>query len=102
MEEWEVLEMHMMWNINEGAMESFDALGRSEGTMAILGDTWWPQTTKQNGEKVCHRFSCHVLTRNELPSLGASIRSRNGALPRDERLISSNDQGKQRVSTPSP
>ena len=27
-------------------------LGSSEKTIAILGDTWWPRTAKQEGDKV--------------------------------------------------
>ena len=31
-------------------MEEFGRLGNSEKAIAILGDRWWPQTAKQDGE----------------------------------------------------
>ena len=41
-----------MREVNEGGMKSFDALGNREKTMAILGDRWWPQTAKQDGDNM--------------------------------------------------
>ena len=38
-----------MRKLDECGMEEFDRLERSEKTIAILGDTWWPQMTKQEG-----------------------------------------------------
>ena len=39
-------------------MEKFDTLDSSEKTIAILGDRWWPQTTKyicvQQKQKIFH------------------------------------------------
>ena len=58
-------------------MEEFCRPESSEQTMAILGDRWWPQTAKQDGD----RFLCNIWKkRNERPNVGGvSIRSRNGA-----------------------
>ena len=52
-EERDVLEMR---EANEGAMKSFDARVRNEKTMAILGERWWPQPAKQDGEHSCVLF----------------------------------------------
>ena len=38
--------------IGERDMEKFGTLHSSEKTIAILGDTRWPQTAKQEGEKL--------------------------------------------------
>ena len=32
-------------------MKEFGRLESSEKTIAILGDRWWPQTAKQDGEQ---------------------------------------------------
>ena len=79
-----------MREVKEGGVKSFDALDSREKTIAILGDRWWPQTAKQDGDKMCKRFPCNVWkTRNERPNVGGvSIRSRNGApLIRDAWLM---------------
>ena len=62
-------------------MEEFDRLEGSEKTIAILGDKWWPQKAKQDGDKISKRFLCNVWKkRNERPNVGGvSIRGRNGA-----------------------
>ena len=55
----------------------------SEETIAILGDRWWPQTAKQDGDRISKQFVCNIWKkRNECPNVGGvSIRnrSRNGA-----------------------
>ena len=33
-------------------MENFCTLDNSEKTIAALGDRWWPQKTKQEGDKI--------------------------------------------------
>ena len=33
-------------------MEEFGRLESSEKTIAILGDGWWPQTAKQDGNRI--------------------------------------------------
>ena len=35
---------------DECDMEEFDTLASCEKTIAILGDTWWPQAAKQEGD----------------------------------------------------
>ena len=62
-------------------MEEFDRPETSEKTIAILGDGWWPQTAKQDGDSVRKQFLCIIWKkRNERPNVGGvSIRSRNGA-----------------------
>ena len=39
----------------------FGTLDSSEKTMAILGDTWWPQTVKQEGDKTGKMFLCKAV-----------------------------------------
>ena len=58
-EERDVLEGEMR-DLDKSGMASFDALDSREKTIAILGDRWWPQTAKQDGDKVCRRFFCSV------------------------------------------
>ena len=80
-EERDVLEEEMRDLDKRGVTSSFDALDRREKTIAILGDRWWPQTAKQDGDKICRRFLCNVWKkRNEYLAVGGvSLRSRNGA-----------------------
>ena len=70
-----------MREVKEGDIKSFDALDNREKTIAILVDRCWPQTAKQDGDKICKRFLCNVWKkRNERLNVeGVSIRSRNGA-----------------------
>ena len=66
-------------------MEEFGRLESSEKTIAILGDRWWPQTAKQDGDRISKQWLCNILKkRNECPNVGgvSIIRSRNGALSR--------------------
>ena len=46
-----------------------------------LGGRWWPQTAKQQGDKISKKFLCKIgKKRIERPNVGGvSIRSRNGA-----------------------
>ena len=44
-----------MRKIDECDMEVFDTLHSSEKTIAILGDTWWPQTAKLQGNKIIRK-----------------------------------------------
>ena len=46
-----------------------------------LGDRWWPQTAKKDGDKISKQFLCSIWKeRNERPNVGGiSIRSKNGA-----------------------
>ena len=61
--------------------EEFGGLESSEKTIAILGDRWWPQTAKQDGDRISKHFLCNTWKkRNERPNVGGvSIRSSNGA-----------------------
>ena len=58
--------------IDECGMEKFGTLNSSEKTIAILGDRWWPQTAKQERDKVRQTF--YVIDggkkRNERPNIG--------------------------------
>ena len=56
-------------------------LESSEKTIAILGDRWWPQTTKQDDDRIGEQFLCSIWKkRKERPNVGGvSIRGRNGA-----------------------
>ena len=39
-----------MQDLNKSGMKSFDALDSREKTIAELGNRWWPQTAKQEGD----------------------------------------------------
>ena len=47
-EERDALEEEMM-KLDGRDMEEFGKLENSEKTIAILGDSWWPQTAKRDG-----------------------------------------------------
>ena len=49
-EERDVLEE--MRKFDECDMEELGRLESSDKTIAILGDRWWPQTTKQDGDRI--------------------------------------------------
>ena len=58
-----------MRKIDECDMEKFGALGSSEKTIAILGDRWWPQTAKHEGDKISKEFPFYIWKkRNERPN----------------------------------
>ena len=64
-DEHDILEEEMR-EVKEGGIKSFDALDIREKTIAILGDRCWPQTAKQDGDKICKRFLCNIWKkRNE-------------------------------------
>ena len=65
-------------------MEGFGRLESSEKTIAILGDRWWPQAAKQDGDKISAQFQYNIWKkRTGRPNVGGvSIRSRNGASSR--------------------
>ena len=48
----------MMRKEDDWDMEDFGRLERSEKTIAILGDRLWPQTAKQDGNRICKQFMC--------------------------------------------
>ena len=45
---------------DECDMEKFDTLDSSEKMIAILGERWWPQKTKQQGGKISKKFLCTI------------------------------------------
>ena len=61
----------------------------SEKTITILGDRCWPQTAKQEGNKISKKFLCNVWKKgNERPNVGGvSIRCTNGAPSRKGRVV---------------
>lgn len=40
-------------DVNEGDMTLIDALDSTEKLIAIRGDRWWPQTSRQDGDEIC-------------------------------------------------
>ena len=95
-EEWDVLEEEMR-EIDEWDIEEFDTLDSNEKTIAVLGDRWWPQAAKQEGDKISKTFLCIMWKQHhERPIVGrVSVRSRNGAPPRKGwRGQWPNDEGK--------
>ena len=51
--------------------KKFGTLDSGEKTIAILGDRWWPQTAKQQGDKISVNFLCNIRKeRNERPNVG--------------------------------
>ena len=41
-------------------MKEVCRLESNEKTIAILGDRWWPQTAKQDGDRVSKLFLCNM------------------------------------------
>ena len=88
-EERDVLEGEMS-KIDECDMwTSFGTPHSSEKTIAILGDRWWPQQAKQEGDKVRIFYKCNMWKkRSERPNVGGvSSRSRKNALSRKGRVV---------------
>ena len=67
-------------------MNKFGTLDSIRKTIAIIGDKWWPQTAKQEGDKISKKFVYNTWknrTSNDRSNVrGVFIRSRNGVLPR--------------------
>ena len=49
-----------MRNLDGCNMEEFGRLESSEKTIFILGDRWWPQTAKQEGDRINKQFLCNI------------------------------------------
>ena len=49
-----------MRKIDECDMKEFGTLDSSEKTIAILGDRWWPQKAKQQGDKTSKKLLCNI------------------------------------------
>ena len=79
-EERDALEEGMR-KLDECDTEEFGRLESGEKTIAVLGGRWWPQTAKQEGDRISKQFLCSMWKKqNERPNVGGvSIRSRNGA-----------------------
>ena len=41
-------------------MEQFSRLESSEKMIAIVGGRWWPQTAKQDGDRISKQFLCSI------------------------------------------
>ena len=91
-----------MSKIDECDMEKFSTLHNSERTIAILGDSWWPQKEKQEGDTRRKMYMEHMeetkLSAQKLKVIILGV----GAVLHLEREASSmvNDQGKHYMSTP--
>ena len=48
--------LEKMTNLDECDMKEFGKLESSEKTIAILGDRWWPQTAKRDGDTTSKQF----------------------------------------------
>ena len=70
-----------MRKLDECDMEEFGGLKGSEKTIAILGDRWWPQAAKREGDRISKQFLCNMCKKcNKRSNVGGiSTRSRNGA-----------------------
>ena len=67
-------------------MEECGRLESNEKTIAILGDRWWPQTARQDGDRTGKEFVGRSV--NERPNVGGVyIRSRNDAPSRKECVV---------------
>ena len=54
-----------MREIDECDLEEFETLDMSEKTIAIIGDTCWPQAGKQEGDKVSKtKSNCVIYGKN--------------------------------------
>ena len=52
-------------------MEEFGRLESCQEMIAILGDRWWPQTAKQDGDRISKQFPRNIWKkRNERPNVG--------------------------------
>ena len=49
-----------MRKIHECDMEKFGILDSSEKTIVILGDRWWRQTAKQEGDRISKTFNTYM------------------------------------------
>ena len=87
-EERDALEEEM-GKLDVCGMEELGRQESSEKTIAILGDRWWPQTAKQDGDRISKQFLCSIWKKcNERPNVGGvSVRSRHGAPSRKERVV---------------
>lgn len=72
--------MGVMWEMKEGGTQPFDALDRSEITIAILEMECWAQTARHEEDKIREKPRDLYMDRNERPNVVVvSLKSRNGA-----------------------
>ena len=57
-----------MRKVGECDMETFGTLDSSEKTIAMLGDRWWPQTAKQERDKISKQFLCNIRKKKNVTS----------------------------------
>ena len=50
-----------MRKIDECDVQKFGPIDGSKQTIAILGDRWWPQTTKREGDKISEKLKLYVI-----------------------------------------
>ena len=54
-----VLEEEMR-EIDKSTMEECGALDNSEKMIAVVGDGWWPQAAKEEGDIISKRILCNI------------------------------------------
>ena len=47
--------------IDECDMEGFGTLDSSGKTIAVLGDRWWPQAAKEEGDNISKKMSMYYM-----------------------------------------
>ena len=52
-----------MRKLDECDMEEFGRLEISEEMIAILGDRWWPQSAKKDGDRISKQLLCDIWTK---------------------------------------
>ena len=84
-EERDVLEEEMR-KLDGCDMAELGRLESSEKTIAILRDRWWPQTAKQDEDRISKQFLCNTWkTHNERPNVGGAALLGVGTVLRLER-----------------
>ena len=66
-------------------MEEFGRLEGSDKTIAVLGDRWWPQTAKRDGDRISKQFLCVAYGRSVTSAQMLEVSlfvSRNDAMSR--------------------
>ena len=87
-----------MRKIDECDMEEFDTPDSSENAIAILGDRWWPQAAKQEGDKISNKFLCSIRKqRNERPNIGGASTRRTVLRPERDACVVNGPMTKQQM-----
>ena len=76
--------MFEMRKVGEYDMDNCGTLCSRVKTIALLGDRWWPQTGRQEGDKRSHKFLSNIWKKgNERANVGGvSVGSSDGAASR--------------------